>query len=437
MLAWTRRRAVEAATRQKKINHNLEMDEIAIPQHFRCPITLDLMKDPVILLTGITYDRESIDKWVEDGNFTCPVTNQVLSSFDQIPNHFIRKMIQDWCVQNRSYGVQRIPTPRIPVTAFQVSDVVHRIRVATEIGDYKRCKELVKKMNNWSKESERNKKCIVENGGGLVLSIAFESFIKSSMESCSCTDLLEEILSALIWVFPIGAEGESRLGSETCLRSMLWILQNGNLSAIQNAVHVVKQLVSLDQSYVNKLANIEGVVEALIELIKKPICPSATKASLMVIFYMISPSQVSDKMATTFVEMGLISVVIEILVDGDKSISDKALGVLDHICDSKQGREKAYENALIMPVLFHKISGSDLASQYSVSILWKLCKNNDTIIMAEALQLKVDAFQKLLILLQLSCPDTTKDKAKHLLKLLNFYRANSLCFDSSMDFRYL
>ncbi|WCJ25168.1 U-box domain-containing protein 21 [Euphorbia peplus] len=435
MLAWTRRRSAAAGHRRKNIpDHPLDMDEIAIPQHFQCPISLDLMKDPVILLTGITYDRESIDKWVEDGNFTCPVTNQILSSFDQIPNHFIRKMIQDWCVQNRSYGVQRIPTPRIPVTPFQVSDVVDKIRVSSQIGDFKRCKELVKKLNGWVKESQRNKKCVAENGAGLVLATAFERFSESVH-----TDLVEEILSALVWVFPVGAEGVLKLGSDSCLRFMLWILRNGNLSGIQNTVFVLKQLVAVDQSCVNKLANIEGVVEALIELIKKPICPSATKASLMVIFYMISPSTISNKMATTFVEMGLVSMVVEILVDGDKSISEKALGVLDHICDSKQGRDKANENALIMPVLFHKISGSDLGSEYSVSILWKLCKieKNGVLKMGQALELKVDAFQKLLIVLQVSCGDSTKEKAKELLKLLNVCRAKSDCFGSSLEFRYM
>ncbi|KAJ6295023.1 hypothetical protein OIU76_023004 [Salix suchowensis] len=89
-------------------------EELVIPNQFVCPISLDLMKDPVSLSSGITYDRESIESWLDGGNFTCPVTNQVLRSFDQIPNHSLRKMIQDWGVANRSYGVERIPTPAGP-----------------------------------------------------------------------------------------------------------------------------------------------------------------------------------------------------------------------------------------------------------------------------------------------------------------------------------
>ncbi|KAE8727189.1 E3 ubiquitin-protein ligase PUB22 [Hibiscus syriacus] len=39
------------------------MDEIEIPSHFLCPISLQL-RDPVAISTGITYDRESIEQWL-------------------------------------------------------------------------------------------------------------------------------------------------------------------------------------------------------------------------------------------------------------------------------------------------------------------------------------------------------------------------------------
>ncbi|KAF2295533.1 hypothetical protein GH714_033149 [Hevea brasiliensis] len=448
MLSWRRRRDTARLARKNKLNDddshdNLEM-EILVPIHFRCPISLDLMKDPVTLSTGITYDRESIDKWIEDGNQTCPVTNQVLLSIDQIPNHFIRKMIQDWCVENRSYGIERIPTPRIPVTPYEVSDICKRIVAATQRGDQKKCKELVLKIKYWGKESERNKRSIVDNGAGCVLAAAFESFaqaISSSSTVEKYADLLVEILSVLVWMFPLGGEGQTKLGSVISLRCMLWLLKsNGDLSARQSAVLVLKELLSLDQKHVNTLVEIEGVIQALVELIKEPICPASSKASLMVIFYMISPSAISHKIASIFVELGLVSLIIEVLVDGDKSICEKALGVLDHVCDSKEGREKAYENALIIPVLFQKILASELASKFSVSILWKLCKNEkreEGGVVAEALQLKVSALQKLLILLQVGCDESTKEKITELLKLLNLCRTKLDCIGSSMDFRYL
>ncbi|KAK9902430.1 hypothetical protein M0R45_001669 [Rubus argutus] len=153
ILSWRRRRASRSANKKEFSGQNLDMgvEEIAIPSHFRCPISLDLMKDPVTLSTGMTYDRSSIDAWIEKGNNTCPVTNQALISLDQIPNHALRKMIQDWCVNNRSHGVERIPTPRIPVTAYEVTRVYQRIMAATQRGDQNKCLELVAKIRAWEK----------------------------------------------------------------------------------------------------------------------------------------------------------------------------------------------------------------------------------------------------------------------------------------------
>ncbi|KAG5247271.1 U-box domain-containing protein [Salix suchowensis] len=422
IVSWRlRRKSKKNKKPSQEINSDMEM--IMIPRHFCCPISLDLMKDP-----------RSIDKWIEDGNLTCP-----------IPNHSLRKMIQDWGFENRSYGFERIPTPRVPVTPYEVSEICKRVKAATQRGEKRKCQELVRKIKNWGKESERNKRCVEENGAGCVLSACFESFASAAMEKDG--DLTGEILSVLVWMFPLGEEGQSRLGSIKSLNCLVWFLKSGDLSARQNAALVLKNLLALDQRHVNASVEIEGVVESLVKLIKEPICPTATKASLMAIFYMTSSSSdLNEKMIPTFVEMGLVSLIIEILVDGDKSICEKALGVLSHICDCKEGREKVYENALIVTVLITKIvSVSNLASELSVSILWKLFKNHKERsgdgdddaggVVVEALQM--GAIQKLLVLLQVGCGHSTKEKLKELLKLLNQFRVKLGCFDSSEDLKYL
>lgn len=47
------------------------------PDIFVCPISRDVMHDPVVLIeTGQIYDRESINGWFERGCFTCPMTGK-------------------------------------------------------------------------------------------------------------------------------------------------------------------------------------------------------------------------------------------------------------------------------------------------------------------------------------------------------------------------
>ncbi|GFY91253.1 CYS, MET, PRO, and GLY protein 2 [Actinidia rufa] len=49
---------------------------ISVPTFFKCPISLDVMKSPVSLCTGVTYDRSSIQRWLDSGHNTCPATMQ-------------------------------------------------------------------------------------------------------------------------------------------------------------------------------------------------------------------------------------------------------------------------------------------------------------------------------------------------------------------------
>ncbi|XP_022726345.1 U-box domain-containing protein 21-like [Durio zibethinus] len=435
--SWRRRRAARRAGKEQQRTENGEM-ELTIPRDFRCPISLDLMKDPVTLSTGITYDRENIEKWIEAGNFTCPLTNQVLRSLEPIPNHTIRKRIQDWCVENRSYGIERIPTPRVPVSSKEVLEILSEIIVSCKKRDGEACRDLVVKLKSLAKESERNKRCIVTNGAGSVFSEAFESFSRASFDENNA--VLEEILSALTIMFPLDGEAKGFLGSVLAMRCLIWFLSSGDLSRRRNAVLALRELVlSSDQRKVNELSEIEGAIEALFKLIKDPICPTATKASLTVIYHMITSSSTNEKQVAKLINLGIVSLLIETLVDTERGMCENALGVLDGICNSGEGREMACNNALSMPVLVKKILRvSNLATEFSVSILWKLCKNEkreDGGVLVEALQ--VGAFQKLLLLLQLGCVDKTREKVSELLKLLNHHRNKIECVDPMDNFKHL
>ncbi|KAH6822598.1 hypothetical protein C2S53_018321 [Perilla frutescens var. hirtella] len=71
------------------------------PDDFRCPITLEIMSDPVTLSTGHTYDRSSILKWFRSGNHTCPITGEKLLSVDLVQNLALKRLIKEYCQENR------------------------------------------------------------------------------------------------------------------------------------------------------------------------------------------------------------------------------------------------------------------------------------------------------------------------------------------------
>lgn len=65
----------------------------APPSHFCCPISMELMADPVILATGQSYHRASIVRWLEAGHKTCPSTGTRLRHLELVPNFALRSAI--------------------------------------------------------------------------------------------------------------------------------------------------------------------------------------------------------------------------------------------------------------------------------------------------------------------------------------------------------
>jgi len=65
-----------------------------IPPQFFCPISQELMSDPVSTVDGHVYDRINIQRWFNTGKNTSPVTGQPLPSIVLTPNHPLRQMIE-------------------------------------------------------------------------------------------------------------------------------------------------------------------------------------------------------------------------------------------------------------------------------------------------------------------------------------------------------
>jgi ankyrin repeat protein len=66
-----------------------------IPHEFRCPISQELMVDPVITQLCNIYDRQNIEKWFETHN-TDPLTNMVVTTKVIFPSLDLQNKIDEW-----------------------------------------------------------------------------------------------------------------------------------------------------------------------------------------------------------------------------------------------------------------------------------------------------------------------------------------------------
>lgn len=68
-------------------------------QSFYCPITAEVMEDPVEAPSGHTYERSAIEKWLAEGKL-CPMTLTPLSISMLRPNKTLRQSIEEWKDRN-------------------------------------------------------------------------------------------------------------------------------------------------------------------------------------------------------------------------------------------------------------------------------------------------------------------------------------------------
>ncbi|GMI87695.1 hypothetical protein like AT1G24330 [Hibiscus trionum] len=88
---------------------NIRSGQISLaPEELRCPISLQLMYEPVVIASGQTYERICIEKWFRDGHDTCPKTQQKLPHLSLTRNYCVKGLIASWCEQNG------VPIPDAP-----------------------------------------------------------------------------------------------------------------------------------------------------------------------------------------------------------------------------------------------------------------------------------------------------------------------------------
>ncbi|KAH1061738.1 hypothetical protein GLYMA_02G234300v4 [Glycine max] len=73
---------------------------VLVPADFCCPLSLELMMDPVIVASGQTYERAFIKNWIDLGLTVCPKTRQTLVHTNLIPNYTVKALIANWCESN-------------------------------------------------------------------------------------------------------------------------------------------------------------------------------------------------------------------------------------------------------------------------------------------------------------------------------------------------
>ncbi|GLJ55801.1 hypothetical protein SUGI_1198140 [Cryptomeria japonica] len=388
----------------------MDSAEIEIPSYSLCPISMQLMKDPVTLCTGVTYDRQSIEKWMFTlGNKTCPITRQHIHNSELTPNHTLWRLIQQWCDLNSSKGVHRISTPPPPLD----TDQLHKLLRDSESSPASAFQvKALKKFRSVAGESESNRRLMAFSDAPAVLVCLIENPSAETDEAGCCYEVTAACEDALgiLYSLPLPEETFDSLATANCLASVASILKRGTSNARFHAA-VLLQKVSkkvLERFVMN--AN-DDLIEGLLEVLTEEVCHKATVAALEVLTAMSSTSRRSRIKA---IQAGAVSALIESLPDQSvekKKICERMLCLLDVLCGCAEGRAALVDHAMGVPSVSKKIMRiSALATEKAVRILWSICKFSPSQrILNEMVQ--IGAVAKLCMLVHSDCTPKTNRKA--------------------------
>ncbi|KAK6158485.1 hypothetical protein DH2020_005799 [Rehmannia glutinosa] len=109
-----------AETAEKTGEQSQSCNPVPIPADFCCPLSLELMTDPVIVASGQTCERAFIRNWIDLGLTVCPKTRQTLAHTNLIPNYTVKALIANWCETNNV----KLPDPIKSINSNQPSSLL-------------------------------------------------------------------------------------------------------------------------------------------------------------------------------------------------------------------------------------------------------------------------------------------------------------------------
>ncbi|XP_023749149.2 E3 ubiquitin-protein ligase PUB23 [Lactuca sativa] len=426
-----------------KFIHSIMGDHknVEVPPFFVCPISLELMKDPVTLSTGITYDRESIEKWLyAKKNNTCPVTKQVLSDLDLTPNHTLRRLIQSWCTLNPLSGVERVSTPRIPISKSEILKLLKDLKYPNlQMKSLKRLKVIVL-------ENETNKRSMEAVGAVDYLAhiLSDQKNVTSSSPAAEDSDVegfelvtpADEALG-ILYHMQLSQTGLQGLFAKTgdFVETLTSVMQRAaNYESRTYAVMLLKSMFEATSQNMQVTSSLkpEFFME-LVKILNDQISQKATIATLKLLINVCLWGRNKIRAA----EAAAVPALIDLLLDSsDKRLSEMVLLALDLLCQCAEGRSELLKHGAGLAVVSKKIFRiSQLASDRAVRILHSVAKfSGNTTVVTEMLHLGVAG--KLCLVLQVDCGSKMKEKAMEILKMHARVWNNSSCIPSNLLISY-
>lgn len=248
---------------------------------FICPISYNQMYDPVLTITGHTFENESIKTHLTKKN-TNPLTNKVLTDKRLIPNNTIRNIIYN-SLDNR--GKKR-----------KISEIIEFL---TRIDNL----EILDVINEMSSSYEKNHNMYMK------ICKVVENYIEKNNKNKLKNDIINaECIKYIIEIIKFYNKNYSDCKSETCFYECFYVCASNILLLLSN---------TKKSSYKNQIIDAKGI-NVIISAIENNIKNTTIIISMCMI--LCNFSKTFSKLVEKIIDANGINIIMRIITTYDKHI---------------------------------------------------------------------------------------------------------------------
>ncbi|XP_047976947.1 U-box domain-containing protein 28-like [Salvia hispanica] len=373
---------------------------VTVPNLFRCPISMDVMKSPVSLCTGVTYDRSSIEKWLALGHKTCPATMQTLPSTLTTPNLTLRRLIQLW--------LSHADAARAPLCAVSKQEAAAIIKGELDAPS-------LEKLINFMKASEGNLKFVALSSSAISRFVEFfvdsdeiriRELIVEVFDLISSESGVRERLNDLVLNCSDGRD---------CLSPFAAVLRKGNTESKVKSAKIL-ELISINPESQHKISDQPGLLENLYTLTTAESDYSAVEAGLSALLA-IATTRAAKK---ELIRLGIVRTAGRILSgsDPDRGVIERAAAMLESVASCTEGRGAiGGDRECVAGTVRRLMKCSGAATEHGIAVLWSVCclARDES---AQETAAEENGLTKVLLVMQSGCSSSTSMMCRELVKVL-------------------
>ncbi|XP_051144422.1 U-box domain-containing protein 11-like [Andrographis paniculata] len=349
----------------KSLDDLKKLDSPVIPEDFLCPISLELMRDPVIVATGQTYERSYIQRWIDCGNTTCPKTQQKLRHLTLTPNYVLRSLISQWCLKHNIEQPTAMMSGKIKKSDGSFRDVTDDIaavealvrKLSSRSMDDRRA--AVAEIRSISKRSTDNR-ILLADAGAIPILVSLLTSEDGQIQDNAVTCILN---------LSIYENNKGLIMLANAVPSIVQVLRAGSMEAKENAAATLFSLSLADENKI--IIGASGAIPALVDLLQSGSARGKKDAATALFNLCIYHGNKGRA-----VRAGIVTALLKMLTDSSNSMIDEALTILS-VLASHQEAKSAIVKASTIPVLIDLLrTGLPRNKENASAILLSLCKRD-------------------------------------------------------------